>query len=643
MKENTKRAFKKRIADSEKERREVRQYAQAGKWREAEKDPRRRVAFEARRQRRLVQQGMSQAESLQGETNDFQPVSFLNEGATARRAIGKVEVVTDVSSDLGTGFLISPDLFLTNQHVVQDTNHAKATTVIFDYEANEFGERRPISAFKLDPARFEFYSDEEKLDFALVALGQRIQGPAMPAELGYCPISDHPDRHQIGMNVNVIQHPGGILKTIAVRNNLLTHRDERRLLYETDTLKGSSGAPVFNDDWEIVALHHYGAPSEERDEQGQRLPREINEGIRISRIYRFLKDRLSGLPAEEQVLLRNALSLFDDERDRLPTVTRPELADNITKPETPMTTNKNGQEMTFVVPIEMTVRPPTGCYFPAGTGVTPQRTDGKGPLLSSAEGKKLDRNYANRNGFDIDFVSGVSIDLAEIVAPLQNRVMPLKQSQPNRERGELKYQNFSVIMDSDLRFAMITGTNIDGETYKTVDRKTGNIKASEGETWYIDRRIDRDAFLDQDFYSAWSHIFDRGHLTRRNDPTWGTKTQAKRANADTFHFTNCSPQQWRFNQTVEFWQGIERYVLENGVFEQVVDTNLTVLQGPLYTDENNEQVEVFADDVRIPTAFWKLVVWHGANGLRAVALIASHEELLDEFRESAGSQSDIDV
>jgi endonuclease G len=31
-------------------------------------------------------------------------------------------------------------------------------------------------------------------------------------------------------------------------------------------------------------------------------------------------------------------------------------------------------------------------------------------------------------------------------------------------------------------------------------------------------------------------FFDRGHLTRRVDPSWGTEQEALRADADTFHF-----------------------------------------------------------------------------------------------------------
>ena len=128
----------------------------------------------------------------------------------------------------------------------------------------------PLAA-DVDALSCRVVSPETELDFVLVALGDPIQAVAHPSEFGFCPLSDTEDRHQKGMNVNVIQHPGGVLKMIAVRNNILTHRTSTKLLYETDTLKGSSGAPVFNDGWDIVALHHYGAPSIETDEHGNRV------------------------------------------------------------------------------------------------------------------------------------------------------------------------------------------------------------------------------------------------------------------------------------------------------------------------------------------------------------------------------------
>ena len=83
-------------------------------------------------------------------------------------------------------------------------------------------------------------------------------------------------------------------------------------------------------------------------------------------------------------------------------------------------------------------------------------------------------------------------------------------------------------MHKTKRLAMFTAANIDGDTYLEVSRTTGQAGGSEGEKWFLDPRISASFFIDQPFYSAWSTYFDRGHLTRRSDPTWGTPEQAAR-------------------------------------------------------------------------------------------------------------------
>ncbi|MER5327117.1 trypsin-like serine peptidase [Streptosporangium roseum] len=67
--------------------------------------------------------------------------------------------------------------------------------------------------------------------------------------------------------------------------------------YQTDTEPGSSGSPVFNDQWEIVALHHAGVPAPDHDAFGG----VINEGVRVSRLLAFLRDR--PFPPAQQALL----------------------------------------------------------------------------------------------------------------------------------------------------------------------------------------------------------------------------------------------------------------------------------------------------------------------------------------------------
>jgi V8-like Glu-specific endopeptidase len=65
---------------------------------------------------------------------------------------------------------------------------------------------------------------------------------------------------------------------------------EPKLHYRAPTEPGSSGSPVFNQDWELVALHHAGS-KELRSLSGEGV-REANEGIWMSAIIQAMREDL---------------------------------------------------------------------------------------------------------------------------------------------------------------------------------------------------------------------------------------------------------------------------------------------------------------------------------------------------------------
>lgn len=81
--------------------------------------------------------------------------------------------------------------------------------------------------------------------------------------------------------MNIIQHPGGGPKQIGLYHNTVVFAGEGRVQYLTDTLPGSSGAPVFNDTWQVVALHHSGGMLRE---PGTKRSFYRNEGIAITTV-----------------------------------------------------------------------------------------------------------------------------------------------------------------------------------------------------------------------------------------------------------------------------------------------------------------------------------------------------------------------
>jgi endonuclease G len=243
------------------------------------------------------------------------------------------------------------------------------------------------------------------------------------------------------------------------------------------------------------------------------------------------------------------------------------------------------------------------------------------------ESVRIDPDYENRHGFDPGFLPGIKVPLLDLIPKaLRQSAAPLKGN-GNDANGELRYQHFSVVMHAKRHLAILTATNIDGETYIKIDRDTGLPKAEAAERWYDDPRIDDSYLVLQAFYSANQPIFDRGHLTRREDVNWGTKERAIRANADTFHFSNCTPQQKKFNESRKFWQGIEQYYLEYGA--TLDKSRLIVLQGPVFNDKLDRPYDDGAGgEVLVPLQFWKIVLRVENGAPKATGFLASQAELL---------------
>jgi hypothetical protein len=83
----------------------------------------------------------------------------------------------------------------------------------------------------------------------------------------------------------IMQHPSGWPLKLAVeplRSLLSVNANRTRVHYRTNTLKGSSGSPCFDYDFNLVALHHSG-------NAGQQA--KWNEGIPIDTIAGLLTKR----------------------------------------------------------------------------------------------------------------------------------------------------------------------------------------------------------------------------------------------------------------------------------------------------------------------------------------------------------------
>ncbi|MEU1576366.1 serine protease [Streptomyces collinus] len=234
-------------------------------------------------------------------SNELQAWSFLPRGVRAGATVARITLRRD-GRELphGTGFLVSPRLMMTNHHVLPDESLARHCFAEFNAQVTADNLPDTVVRMELDPGTF--FAADRRLDFALVAVAPTLDGPPPGEIFGWNRLSVQIGKLVLGEKVNIIGHPSGRLKEIALRDNAVLVRLDDFVHYTTDTEPGNSGSPVFNDQWEVVALHHSGVPK--KDDQGRVLRKDgrpwqqgdgddaidwvANEGVRISSILKHL-------------------------------------------------------------------------------------------------------------------------------------------------------------------------------------------------------------------------------------------------------------------------------------------------------------------------------------------------------------------
>mgnify|MGYP001142215814 CR=1 FL=1 len=199
--------------------------------------------------------------------NNLLSVSWLNRGIEISRCVARI--ITP--KGYGTGFLISPDFLITNNHVIGSVEEVSECIAEFNFQDDWNGLSERSQRFKLDASQFQTNPD---LDYTLV----RVQDN--PGDLfGYIDIfsSRIPE---IGENLTIIQHPLGGKKQICLTDNHVASVFKHLVQYTTDTEPGSSGSPVFDQQWRLVSLHHKGGLLPGQDGSSHF----VNEGILFNKI-----------------------------------------------------------------------------------------------------------------------------------------------------------------------------------------------------------------------------------------------------------------------------------------------------------------------------------------------------------------------
>lgn len=555
--------------------------------------------------------------------NELMPVAYLQRGAIAARAVARIDLG---GGNYGTGFLIAPGVLITNNHVIRDKATAARAMANFEFEVNLKDEPVGPIAVELRPDALFYTSPQNALDFTVVAVSDAIPLNAY----GCLPLIEATGKTSEGEWLTVIQHPAGGRKQVCVRENKFIRRTNDMIWYTTDTLPGSSGSPVFSNDWFVVALHHAGVP-ETKDGvtvlQPDGAPKWIaNEGVRVSRIVQTLKSALPDHPLLRPMYDVSPAAARISEPPNMAPVT---LAS--TKPTPSRESTIMAESRIISVPFEakFQVRPdgqvvplPSGARTVESTGMVLSAEDLD--LLEKAKKKMkkdasfdapFDPDYTKRKGYEPDFLgaNALRVGFPKLSASLQADAAPLVAP----FKGHiLHYHNYSVVMHAERRLAIYSAANVSFANRFEMSRPP--------DVWRRDPRI-LDKHQIENFYYL-SNQFDRGHLTRREDLEFGKNPKEALASAgDTCHWTNCAPQHAKFNQNKEIWQGIERHVLETSIVDGRVDAQ--IITGPVLDEGDPEYKKI-----PYPLRYWKVVAAVDSKGaLFATAFIASQEEVIDQF------------
>lgn len=220
---------------------------------------------------------------------------------------GQVCRITLNGKARGTGFLVGPDLVLTNYHVMKPVLEAPARSAEvrcqFDYkrvnDGTQLGDEYKLHStdWRLDDSPYsraeaenqpdrEPASDDE-LDYALIRLADPVGSrpvakgadPAKAEPRGWVKVPTTGPAFAEKMAVIIAQHPSGAPMKLALDTQAIDKSAGRwlqpgdtRVRYATNTEGGSSGSPCFDFDWNLIALHHYGDPEWQAPKFNQGIP-----------------------------------------------------------------------------------------------------------------------------------------------------------------------------------------------------------------------------------------------------------------------------------------------------------------------------------------------------------------------------------
>jgi endonuclease G len=301
----------------------------------------------------------------------------------------------------------------------------------------------------------------------------------------------------------------------------------------------------------------------------------------------------------------------------------------------PASVTASGGSVTIDVPLRITIS-----LGQPGTAAAVVRTESVAPqvLTEALQEPFRDTDFSSRTGYDPDFLNAPGQDhsLTAVRVPLPTPADPSVLAKAKDGATLLAYENFSIAMHAKRRLALFTASNVTKEpNLRKPDpsadysrRGLSGLGPNDQEKWYLDPRLDDKFQLPDVFFTKDRGAFDKGHIVRRDDVAWGrTYPVLRRANGDTYHVTNCSPQVAEFNRSnagEENWGD-----LENVVLSEAANERLCLFAGPVL--EDSDEVFVGKGDggitlrAKVPKRFWKLIVSRVEDGIAAYGFVLDQD------------------
>ncbi|MGW5152994.1 DNA/RNA non-specific endonuclease [Rhodococcus koreensis] len=496
----------------------------------------------------------------------------------AAKAVGRIEVEGHSLAWLGTGWLVAPETIVTNRHVAAEFGRQSGTRFIFRQGLNGHPMRASIDLLeeieREDSLTFELrqilhIEESNGPDIAFLRVEQiGRESQATPLALAE---TSQPDDF-----VAVIGYPArdSRIPDIALMDRIFGNvYDKKRLApgqilepvsgtlrHDCSTLGGNSGSVVLSlATGNAVGLHFAGRFLETNFAVSSRVVAQRLDDVHSGRAMRR---RASG--AREDVQQAGS--------------------------QTPRT-DQSSATLTYHVPLSITVE----IGNPHQTGDDGNRTADRAIGVGVSDSSGTDgevfievapEDYVGRKGYQATFLGD---DLAVPQPTITTGTDDILTFELNGHHEQvLKYEHFSALMSATRRLCRFSAVNIDGNRPKKFARVG----------WRTDPRIPADAQIKAECYGN-PPKFARGHMTRREDPVWGSDTAASRGNADSMHVTNAVPQMQPFNAGI--WLDLEDYALQNA---RRNDMKISVFTGPFLDDDDPTMF-----GVQVPVEFWKVIAF----------------------------------